>query len=135
MALIPTWPIAAGTLVIGLAVGGIGATWWHSDTISDLELKISKMERDAAVKVANDSNAALADLTAAAKNIKAASETGQVSITTLGTKLDAIDRRYRNAKPPAPLPVDCRPGAERVRRLTEGAAAVNEALARPVPGQ
>lgn len=133
--LIPTWPIAVGTLVIGLGVGAAGMSWWDADEIADRDIKIANLQRDKAVTVATQANAALADLTAASANIKAAAEASQVNYAGLNTKLEAIDRRYRNAKPPAPLPADCRPGTERLQRLTEGTAAVNQAIAGPTPGK
>lgn len=133
MSILPTWPIAAGALALGLLVGAAGISWWDSDEIADRDVKIAQMERDKAVVVSTQSQTALNDLIEASKQIKTASQEGQANFSSLSSKLDVIDRRYRNAKPPAPLPVDCKPGAERVRRLAEGAASVDEAIARPVP--
>lgn len=133
MSILPTWPIAAGTLVLGLLAGAAGMSWWDADEIADRDVKIAQMERDKAVTVSTQSQAALKEFIEASKQIKTAAQEGQANFSSLSSKLDVIDRRYRNAKPPAPLPVDCKPGAERVRRLTEGAAAVDEAIARSVP--
>lgn len=135
MALVPKWPFVVAALVIGVGVGAAGMSWWDADEIADRDVRIAELERDAAVVLANQSQAALSDLETAARAIKESAAAAQVSNTSVLTKLDTIDRRFRNAKPPAPLPADCRPGTERVRRLTEGAAAVNQAIARPVPGQ
>jgi hypothetical protein len=128
MSILPTWPIAAGALAIGLAVGAVGSYLWNADTIADLEVDIAEIKSKEAQDIANQYKTAFDNLEVATATIKTAAETGQVNYSTLASKLDTIDRRYRNAKPPAPLPVDCKPGAERVRRLTEGAAAVDQAI-------
>lgn len=134
MSLIPTWPIAAACLVGGVLLGAGGAGWWHSDTIGDLELKVARMERDSAVGVSVQYKQAADDLAGAAKTIKAAAEAGSTDVSTLNAKLDTINRSIKNAKP-APLPADCRPGADRVRNLSESAAAVDQAITRPISGK
>lgn len=132
MSLVPTWPIAAICLAVGVAAGAAGSTWWHSDTINDLELKISRMERDAAVGVSIQYKQAADNLVAASQKVSAAASEGSTDIATLNAKLDTINRSIKNAKP-VPLPADCRPGPVRVRNLTESAAAVDAAIAGSVP--
>lgn len=135
MKLIPTWPFVLIALVIGCLIGAFGMSWWDADEIADRDVKIANLQKERAIEVANQSQAALKEFQDASKIITDAAQAGQLTFTSLSSKLDQIDRRYRNVKPPAPLPVDCKPGAERVRRLTEGAAAVDEAIARPVSGK
>lgn len=133
--LVPKWPFVAGALVLGLVAGAGGMRTWDSSAIDGLQVQIAQIKAKNAESVAAQSQAALSDLATASRAIKEAASTGQAGISALSAKLDTIDRRYRNAKPPAPLPVDCKPGVDRVRQLTDSAAAVNEAIARPVSGK
>lgn len=125
------WSFVAGALVLGLVAGAGGMRVWDKGEIAALNLSLAQTKQKQAEDVSKASQAALADLTAATAKIKAAAEGGQTSYIALNSKLDAIDRRIKNAKP-APLPVDCKPGVDRVRNLAESAAAVDQAIARPV---
>lgn len=132
--LVPKWPFVAGALVVGMVVGAGSVHVWDKGEIAALNLSLAQLKQKQAEDVSKASQAALADLTAAAGKIKAAAESGNVDVSALGAKLDALNRSYKNAKAPA-LPVDCRPGVVRVRNLAESAAAVDQAIARPVPGK
>lgn len=135
MNLIPTWPIAAGALIVGLIAGAGGMHVWKAGTIADLKVDIANLKKDQANAVAQQSQIALSDLAEASKKIKETAQSSQVDITQLNAKLEVI-RRNQNAKPPPPpLPVDCKPGTERVRRLSESAAAVDEAITRSISGK
>ncbi len=134
MSLLPSWPTVAAGLVIGAAAGAVGMHTWDASTIAGLKIDIANSKTVAAQTVAVQSQAALKDFTDVAANIKASAQTGQVQFSALGAKLDTINRNLKNAKP-APLAVDCRPGAVRVRNLTESAAAVNETAFGPVAGK
>lgn len=134
MSILPTWPIAAGTLVIGLVAGAAGMSWWDADEIADRDVTIARMKADQAAAISAQYKQAADDLAGAAKTIKAAAETGSTDVSALNAKLDTINRSIKNAKP-APLPADCHPGADRVRNLSESAAAVDQAIARPVSGK
>jgi hypothetical protein len=132
--LVPKWPFVAGALVLGLLGGAGGMRVWDKGTIDDLKVDLANVKSKNAQDVANASQTALKDLADASKAIKEAASTGQANFAGLNAKLDTLARKY-NAKPPAPLPVDCRPGTERVRNLSESAAAVNASIARPIPGK
>lgn len=134
MNLIPKWPFVAAALVFGLLSGAAGMRVWDKDIIADLHLQIANLQKKQAEDISKASQAALTDLMTATAKVTDAAEAGQVNVTALNTKLDAINRRIANAKP-APLPVDCKPGTERVRNLSESAAALNSAIARQIPSK
>jgi hypothetical protein len=77
-----------------------------------------------------EASAALKDLADASKVIHEAATRSSVNVASLGVKLDALQKEFKNANVP-PLPVDCRPDAERVRQL----AAAVDALKQAVTGQ
>lgn len=136
MSLIPTWPIAVGALVIGLATGATGAKLWYADTVADtvadLKVEIADMKSDTAKSEADDARIALADYKAAAEVVTAAALGAQTDLTTINAQLAAIRKGQKNAPPP-PLPADCKPGPVRLRNLAETAAAADATIARPVP--
>lgn len=124
-----TIKLLAGVAALALAFGaGWGVNGWR------LHADLSDEKADRANEISQASQVALADYKEGAKAIKDAATGAQVDITTLGAKLDTIDRRIKNAKP-APLPADCRPGPVRLHNLAEAAAAVDAATARPVAGK
>jgi len=132
MSLIPTWPIAAGALVIGLAAGGFGAKLWYAGTIANLKIAAAETKRDEANAISQASQVALSDYKTAAEVIAAAALGAQTDLSAVNTQLAAIRRNQKNAPPP-PLPADCKPGPVRLRNLAESAAAADGAIARPVP--
>ena len=132
--LVPKWPFVAAALVLGLLAGAGGMRVWDKGTINDLKVEMAGIKAKNAEEVATASQAALQELADASKAIKQAATAGQANVASLNAKLDSIARK-QNAKPPAPLPVDCRPGSDRVRNLSEKAAAINAAIARPVPSK
>lgn len=134
MSLIPTWPIAAGALVVGLAAGATGAKFWYADTIADLKIEIANMKKDNAESISQASQVALEDYKTAAEVVTAAALGAQTDLSAVNTQLAAIRRNQKNAPPP-PLPDDCKPGPVRLRNLAESAAAADKAIARPVPSK
>jgi hypothetical protein len=136
MSIILSWKLAAITsaaaLAVGIAAGAGGMHVWKAGQIAGLKVNIAELKQAKAEDVSVKSQQALTDLADASKKIKEAAQTGQADVSAITAKLDVI-RRNQNVKPPAPLPVDCKPGPERVRNLTDSAAAVNSAIARPVP--
>ncbi|MCX7283888.1 MAG: hypothetical protein NTX28_07565 [Novosphingobium sp.] len=134
MSLIPTWPIAAGALVVGLVVGGTGAKLWYAGTVADLKVEIANIKKDNAEAISQASQVALSDYKAGADLIKAAALSAQTDLSSVSAQLAAIRRNQKNAPPP-PLPTDCKPGSVRLRNLSETAAAADQAIARSVPGK
>lgn len=127
MSLIPTWPFVVGGLLLGAAGG---AALDH--TI--MSAKIDRMKLDNAEAISQASQVALSDYKAGADLIKAAALGAQTDLSSISAQLAAIRRSQKNAPPP-PLPTDCKPGAVRLRNLSETAAAADQAIARPVPGK
>lgn len=117
--------VSFGAVVLA-AVLGTSAGWavngWR------LGAEIAGLKADREKDRADQAQAALADLAKAAQLVKLAADGAQSDLSSLSTKLDQIRKDVKNAKP-APLPVDCRPDAPRVRELTGAAAAVDEAVA------
>lgn len=134
MSLIPTWPIAAGALVVGLAAGGFGAKLWYADTIADLKIAAAETKRENAEATTQASQIALSDYITAADKIKAAATGAQTDLSAITAQLALIRRNQKNAPPP-PLPDNCRPGPVRLRNLSETAAAADAAIAGSVPGK
>ena len=117
----------AAALVIGFGAGWQVQGWRGAAELSGV--KLSNAEA-----ITQASEVALSDYKLAATVIKDAAAGAQVDVTNLGAKLDAINRKIKNAPPP-PLPADCRPGPVRLRNLAEAAATADAAIARPVPGK
>lgn len=96
--------------------------------------QIAQAKDARANEIATQSQEALADLVNASKAIKSAADGAHVDVSALNTKLDVIRKDFRDANA-APLPVDCRPDAPRVRKLTSAAAETDEAIARQRAGR
>lgn len=134
MSLIPTWPIAVGALVVGLAAGGFGTKLWYASSISELKIAAAETKRDEANAISQASQVALSDYKLAAEVVTASALSAQTDLTAVNAQLAAIRRNQKNAPPP-PLPTDCKPGPVRLRNLAESAAAADSAISRPVSGK
>lgn len=134
MSILPTWPIAAGALVVGLVAGAAGAKLWYAGTVADLKIEIANLKKDNAEAISQASQVALSDYKVAADTIKAAALGAQTDLAGVNAQLAAIRKAQKNAPPP-PLPADCKPGPVRLRNLAETAAAADQAIARPVSGK
>lgn len=124
----PLVMLVAGVLIAATA-GGAGwtANGWRKDA------EIATLQKRQSDDVAKRSQAALDDIAGAAKHIKTQAESAQIDVSAVDAKLSALHKEFKNAKP-APLPVDCRPDAVRVRKLSAAANAVTEAIAGQHPG-
>lgn len=134
MSLIPTWPIAIGALVVGVAAGGTGAKLWYAGTVAGLKVDIATIEKDNAEAISQASQVALSDYKIAAEVVSAAALGAQTDLTAMRADMATIRRNQKNAPPP-PLPADCRPGPVRLRNLAESAATADRSIARPVPSK
>lgn len=113
-----------GLILLAGAVAAFGAGWavngWRlGEQIADLKAEHAQTQ-------VSQAQAALLDLSVASKNIRAAADTHATDFRLLSVKLDALKKEWKNEKP-APLPVDCRPDAFRVRHLDAAIDASNEA--------
>ncbi|MGT2429227.1 hypothetical protein ACU4HD_11865 [Cupriavidus basilensis] len=121
--LMPTIPWrAAGAALAAAALfaAGWAVNGWRKDA-ELAELTAARAQSDLA-----GANQALGDLRTASANIRAHADEFTAIQSTLGTKLDAIQKELKNAKP---LPVDCRPDAGRVRLLSDAVDAAKQAAA------
>lgn len=118
---------AAVALAVGFSAGWAINGWRLHADVADLKLENAQ-------QITQASQVALEDYKTGAKAIKEAASIGQADYSAALAKLDTIDRRIKNAKPP-PLPADCKPGPDRLRNLAEAAAATDQAAARPVSGK
>lgn len=116
VALVAALAVAAST---GGATGWITNGWRLGKQIADLKRDQEKTRADQATQ-------ALADLAVAAHNIRTAADGYTADVSSLGTKLDALRKDFKNAKP---LPADCRPDDFRVRHLGAAVDAANQAAA------
>lgn len=122
------WVAALGVTTLVAAGGGFYAGHhWAGDDLQALRAQVAQQHADTA-------DASLKKLQDYIAGIQAAStEYGQTR-DQLFTRLDKIQKDFRNAIKPAPLPADCRPDAGRVHALTESVDATNAAIAAPTVG-
>lgn len=125
-------PLAMLGGAVIMAAIGFGAGWQTNGWRLNGELAEQKSQT--ADEARQRAEVALADIAGAAKKINDAAGGARVDQGRVLEKLAAIDRRFKNEKPPA-LPPDCIPGDIRMRRLNDAAATANEAIAGPKPGR
>jgi hypothetical protein len=123
LAIHPLALLAGAAVALGI---GFGTGWQVNGWRLGVEIERIKAER--ATDNAKQTKAALDDMVTAAGKIKAAADGANIDLSQLGRQLDQIRKDYKNAKP-VPLPVDCRPDAPRVRKLTAAATATDQAIA------
>lgn len=112
----------AGSAVLAGALFAAGwvTNGWRKDA-ELAELTAARAQADVAT-----ANQALGELRAAGADIRARADEYRAIQSTLGTRLDAIQKELKNAKP---LPADCRPDAGRVRMLSDAVDAAKQAAA------
>lgn len=115
----PWRAIAAAALAAGIFAAGWAVNGWRKDA------EIERMKTASAQADLASANRALEDLQHAGATIRAKADEFTVAQTTLGTKVDAAVKEFRNAK--KPLPADCRPDDLRVRKLTDAYEAAKQA--------
>ncbi|MDR3381720.1 hypothetical protein [Cupriavidus basilensis] len=110
--------------MVALAAGIFAAGWSVNGWRKDAELaELTAARAQADVETANQ---ALADLRTAGAGIRARADEYRAIQSTLGSRLDALQKELKNAKP---LPVDCRPDDFRVRKLSDAVDAAKQAAA------
>jgi len=122
--LTPTLPWrAAGAMVLaaGLFAAGWTSNGWRKDA-EIAELTAARAQADL-----SNANTALSDLREAGARIRQSADDYLAIKSDLGAKLDAIRKDLKNAK--KPLPVGCRPDAQRVRSLSDAVDAAKQAAA------
>lgn len=121
---IKAWVLAVAG-VLALAIGG-GIGWsvngWR------LNAEMASIKADRATDQAKQAQTALSDLADASKKIHDAAENAQTDLSGINTQLQHIREDFKNAKA-APLPIDCRPDAVRVRELSDASRTVDQAIA------
>lgn len=124
-----------GKLLAALAIGGastavgFGAAWYVQGLRADA--RVADLQRNQAEA---DADAARSDLKNWQRNAQAVTNAASAALATnAGTArtLAALRKGMINAKP---LPADCRPDADRLRRRNEAIDAYNRAAVGPVPG-
>lgn len=123
--LVPSWLVyvaALSLLPIG-AVGGWVAQGWRKDAqIASL----GQQKADDRASIAEGSltklNAAIAQMSGSAAEYIAVRD-------KLGVQLGVISKDLKNVQANKPLPVDCRPDADRLRSLAAAVDAANRAAA------
>lgn len=111
------WALVAALLVAsGWVVNG-----WRKDAVIE-RMKTASAQADLA-----GANKAIEDIGKASETIRIKADEFNAVQTTLGAKIDAAVKEFRNAK--KPLPVDCRPDDFRVRKLSDAVEAAKQAAA------
>jgi hypothetical protein len=121
------WKKAALFAVAAVAVflAGWTAQGWRKDA------EIATIEKNQADARADASDAALADLTFATGVIREQAEKAQTARLDFQTDLNVISKELRDEiRKNKPLPVDCRPDADRVRSLGNAIDSADKAIAR-----
>lgn len=117
---------AAAALLAALLASAATATVYR--------LTIAQMERAQANYALVAANAVLNQFTTDANTIHGAAVSFGGIRDDLGSKLATISRDFDRATKAAPLPVDCKPDAVRLRALANAVAATNTAAGlQPVP--
>lgn len=107
--------LSAATFAAGWAVNG-----WRKGA------EIAEIRSAAAAADLASANQALTELREAGATIRQKADELRGIQSTLATKLDAIRKDMKNAKP---LPADCRPDDQRMRNLTDAVNAAKQAAA------
>lgn len=112
-----------------LAVVVAGGSVWETRAHYMGEINGLKLEQSQALLASQiASNKQFRDNT---QRINDASSVYATNTNQLSLQLDEIGKDLKHAEHLAPLPVDCRPDAGRVRVLSQAVDAVNASLARP----
>lgn len=119
--------LAAASLVLAGASGA--AAWTAQGWRKDAE--ISGLKAAQAGQQAQDATGALTKFQTTAESIAAAASGAQASNASTAVALRAIRQEMKNAKP---LPADCRPDAERLRKRNAAVDAYNRAATGQLPG-
>ncbi|PVY81041.1 hypothetical protein C7414_102369 [Cupriavidus alkaliphilus] len=117
---VPWRVVAAGVLAGGIFGAGWIANGWRKEA-EIAELTAARAQADLA-----SANTAISDLREAGSRIRKSADDYLEIKSDLGAKLDAIRKDLKHAKP---LPVDCRPDAQRVRGLSDAVDAAKQAAA------
>lgn len=116
--------LAGATLALAAA---FGSGMWLQGTIKDRQ--IAQIERDAAEQTAVDATAAITTLQRFISQMRWAGIDYGKRQDELFAKLDALNKRFRDAIKASPLPPDCKPGPVRVQHLEAAVSAANAAAA------
>lgn len=119
--------LAVAALVLAGASGA--AAWTAQGWRKDAEIADLKAAR--AGEVATDATGALEQFKSKALVIAEAASSAQASNASTAVALRALRQEMKNAKP---LPADCRPDAERLRKRNAAIGAYNDAAAGRLPG-
>ena len=115
-------PCALVGLVLAIMAGIAG--WMGNGYRLSAEIESLKAVRSNEQLAA--ANTALSELAKASSGIRQAATDFSGIQNSLGEKIDAIQRSMKSA-PPAPLPPDCKPTADRMRAVSEAVDAANTA--------
>lgn len=126
--MIPAWLLSPGARLLiagGALAGAFVAGWvvngWRADA------RIAELRRERAESAAQGAQKVLDDIEAAARKINASAVSYAAARDSLTASLSKVTKELQIAKP---LPVDCRPDAERVRLLGAAVDAAKQAAAR-----
>ncbi|WP_367395017.1 hypothetical protein [Cupriavidus sp. Agwp_2] len=113
--------IGAAALGACLFAAGWAVNGWRKDA-EIAELTAARAQADL-----TSANQALSDIQATGAAIRQHADYYLAVQSDLGAKMDAIRKDMKNAR--KPLPVDCRPDAQRVRGLSDAVDAAKQAAA------
>lgn len=131
------WGYVASAALAGILC--VGAT--HSvdalvygRSISGLQLEISGMQTSVANRNAADVAGSLAKLQGFIAGMQTADADYNAALTSINSHFAAVEGEFKSATQ-KPLPVDCKPDANRLRTLTAAVAATSTAAVTTAPAQ
>jgi len=122
LSLLAGWKGYAAACVLS-ALLAAGGTYYVASL--GYRLAIAGMQRDQAQATAKDSQAALALFQSDAGSIHDAAERFSRQQINLDQQFNSISKDFHRAIQAHPLPADCVPDADRLRRLTQAVTAAN----------
>ena len=122
-----SFPLFSGVIgYVAVAATASGATYWV--TSRGYQTELAKYQASRATDAAAVASAALAQFIANADKINSAAEVFQAQQEDYKGKISEVNKAFDAISRSAPLPVSCKPDANRLRSLAAAIDAANSAI-------